>query len=101
MAKLTTGFDLSEHSFDQLALGIVSGILVMDEDIDIVVKDSTQPDGTVKRRIDTIGDIGPARASQEELDQILDEEKKEKLKAAAGKYKVRAKKPKATDSVPF
>ena len=86
------GFDPSVNKIEDLSFGIDSGLLATGEDIDVYVADQILPDGSQKRRINTIGEIGPARATATEVQQLISETKQQKLREAASKFKVRKKK---------
>lgn len=85
------GFDPELHEIDALSQGLDSGILITDEDIDLVIADQTLPNGDIARRIKSIGEFGPVRITSEETKSLVSDTKKQKLKASAGKFKVRKK----------
>lgn len=103
MQLATCGFDPAANTFEHLALGLASGILITDEDVDVYVADVVQPDGSLRRRINSIGEFGPKRVSASDTTALTTAEQKEKLKAAAGKFKVRQKKEKQDpdEALPF
>lgn len=85
------GFDVSSNEPSELSAGIDSGLLITDEDIEVIVADETMPNGDLKRRIKTIGELGPTRITAQKAKELISDAKKAKLKEAASKYKVRKK----------
>lgn len=85
------GFDPSKNELEELSGGLDSNILITDEDIDLVIADQITPNGDTARRIKSIGEFGPTRITAEESKTLVSEAKKQKLKEAASKFKVRKK----------
>lgn len=103
MQLVYCGFDPSQAELERLGTGLESGLLITDEDIDLYIADEMMPNGDVKRRIKTIGELGPTRISADEAKSLVSDAKKQKLKESASKFKVRKKKEKQNPdtSIPF
>lgn len=97
------GFDPSKNSLQELQFGALSDVLDCNAEIDFYVRDEMGPTGETVRRLNTIGPIGPTRASSDELSLLLPKSIDEKVKASAHKFTVRARNTAAnpTDTIPF
>jgi hypothetical protein len=97
------GFDPAVHTLEKLALGVDSGILVTDEDIDVYVRKETAPDGTDRLRVNTLGEIGPNRVDEDAVKDLINADQLAKLKGLSGKIKPKSRKKKAdpAEVVPF
>lgn len=103
MQLASCGLDLAINTVEDLSKGVDSNILITDEDIEIHVKEVMQNDGSMKRRIDSIGEFGPARVTAAEVVNLISDAAREKIKSVAGKFKVRKKtvKENPKEDVPF
>jgi hypothetical protein len=97
------GFDPSSNQISDLSLGIESGVLVTDEDLDVYCTMQLNKVGEEELRINSIGSIGPVRADADAIKTALTQEQADKIKASANKFKVRVKKKKEdpTENIPF
>lgn len=88
------GFNPAVDKLSNLSKGPDSGLLIMDEDLDIYCTMQLNNRGEDELRIGSIGPIGPSRATSEEINLAISKEQEEKIRAAAGRFKVRERKPK-------
>jgi hypothetical protein len=94
------GFNPSVDSISDLSAGPESGLLVMDEDLDIYCTMQLNKVGEEELRISSIGPIGPNRAGADAIKAAITPEQEEKIKAAASGFKVRVRKPKKVEANP-
>lgn len=102
------GFNPGVDAMEELASGPESGLLVMDEDLDIYCSMQLNKVGEDELRISSIGPIGPNRADAEAIKSAISAEQQSAIKASASKFKVRERKPKEVttskkpeDDIPF
>lgn len=95
------GFDPSKNNLQDLQFGKDSEALDTTSDIDFYAREERAPNGDMQIRLNSIGPFGPARVSSEAIKELIPQTLEDKIKSLAGRFEVRSRSPKPSDSIPF
>lgn len=94
------GFDFSKNDVMDLFEGPSSGLLIMNEKIDVYCRNEMTQTGELALKISSLGAIGPNRVDVDEARSLLTSEQADKIRAIGSKFKPRQRKAKQNPEEP-